>query len=60
VVIRDNRPAAVMMTIETCESLMDELEDLRIETVACDRLATLDESTTLSHADMLAQFGATD
>jgi antitoxin StbD len=60
VVIRDNRPTAVLMPTEAYESLMDELEDLRIEAVARDRLATLDDSTTISHADMLAQFGAED
>jgi antitoxin StbD len=60
VVIRDNRPAAVLMSTERYESLMNELEDLRVEAIARDRLATMDESTAISHADMLAHFRARD
>ncbi len=40
VVMRDNRPAAVMMATERYEALIEELEDLRIEAVARARLAT--------------------
>ena len=40
VVMRDNRPAAVMMAAERYEALIEELEDLRIEAVARARLAT--------------------
>jgi antitoxin StbD len=34
VVMRDNRPAAVMMATERYEALIEELQDLRIEAVA--------------------------
>ena len=40
VVMRDNRPAAVMMAAERYEALIDELEDLRVEAVARARLST--------------------
>ena len=40
VVMRDNRPTAVMMAAERFEAMMDELADLRIEAVARSRLAT--------------------
>ncbi len=40
VVMRDNRPTAVMMATEHYEALMDELADLRIEAVARARMAT--------------------
>jgi antitoxin StbD len=40
VVMRDNKPAAVMMATERFEALIDELEDLRIDAVARARLAT--------------------
>jgi antitoxin StbD len=40
VVMRDNRPAAVMMATERYEALIEELEDLRIEAVARARLDT--------------------
>jgi antitoxin StbD len=40
VVIRDNRPTAVMLSTASYEALMAELEDLRIEAVARDRLSS--------------------
>jgi antitoxin StbD len=40
VVMRDNKPAAVMMATERYQALIEELEDLRIEAVARARLAT--------------------
>jgi antitoxin StbD len=40
VVMRDNRPTAVMMATDRYEALMDELADLRIEEVARSRLAS--------------------
>ena len=44
------------MSMEEYESIMSEREDRRIEEVARSRLATLDEYTTISHSDMVAQF----
>jgi antitoxin StbD len=40
VVMRDNRPAAVMMATDRYEALIEELEDLRIEAVTRARLGT--------------------
>lgn len=40
VVMRDNRPTAVMMATDRYEAMMDELADLRIEAVAQARGAT--------------------
>ena len=40
VVMRDNRPTAVMMGADRYEAMMDELADLRIEAVARERMLT--------------------
>ncbi len=40
VVMRDNRPTAVMMATDRYEALLDELADLRIESVARARTNT--------------------
>ena len=40
VVMRDNRPTAVMMALERYEALLDELADLRIEATARARTST--------------------
>jgi antitoxin StbD len=55
VVIRDNKPIAVMLPTERYEALIDELEDLRIDAVARERLTFVDKSQLLSHAEMLAR-----
>ncbi|MBC7414988.1 MAG: type II toxin-antitoxin system Phd/YefM family antitoxin [Herminiimonas sp.] len=56
VVMRDNRPTAVMLPTARYEALMAELEDLRIEAIARDRLPSIGASTPISHADMKARF----
>lgn len=60
VVMRDNRPTAVLLPTDKYESLMAEIEDLRIEAIARERLATLDSVKTLSHTDMLARIEGTN
>ncbi len=57
VVIRDNRPTAVMLSTSNYEALMDELEDLRIEAVARERLSSIGQIQLVSHADMLVRIG---
>jgi antitoxin StbD len=51
VVMRDNKPAAVMIAAERFEALLDELEDLRIAEVVRVRAQT-PESEYLSKAEM--------
>lgn len=55
VVMRNNVPAAVLLSVERFEALMEELEDLRIEAAAQERLAHFD-GKTISHAEMLQRF----
>ncbi|MDE2445189.1 MAG: type II toxin-antitoxin system Phd/YefM family antitoxin [Alphaproteobacteria bacterium] len=43
VVMRDNRPTAVMMATARYEALMDEIADLQIEARAISRLSTPEE-----------------
>lgn len=57
VVMRDNRPACVMLPIATYEALMDELEDMRIDAIAAERAATFDPAKAISHAEMCKRFG---
>ena len=56
VVLRNNAPAAVMLSVEAFEALMEELEDLRMEAVARRRLRALDSAKTLSHREMMKRF----
>lgn len=57
VIMRDNRPACVMLPISTYEALMDELEDMRIDAIAVERAATFDPATAIPLDVMLKKFG---
>ena len=58
VVLKNNAPAAVMLSVPAFESLMEELDNLRMEAVARCRLRTLNPKKTLSHREMLKRFGS--
>jgi antitoxin StbD len=56
VVFNDNEPAAVLVNVEAYQEMLDELEDLRIEATARERLANFSQHTTISHVDMRARY----
>jgi antitoxin StbD len=60
VVMRNNAPAAVMMPVNIYEAMMNELDDLHIQLMARDRLASFDRSKAISHEDMLKRFADED
>ena len=51
-----SKQEAVTLSAEAYQALLDELEDLRIERVACDRLATVQASELLSVEALRARF----
>ena len=57
VVMRNNQPAAVLLSVPAFEALMDELEDLRVEGLARERRRSLDRRKTISHAEMKRRYG---
>jgi len=58
VVMRDNAPSAVLLSVKEYEAMQDELQDLRIEAVARQRLAGFDPANAIGHDDILAEFAA--
>ena len=56
VIFKDNEPAAVLVGIDAYQALQDELEDLRSELLAIERLPSLDNDVTVSLEDMEARF----
>lgn len=58
VILKNNSPAAVLLSIQAYEALLDELEDLRIEAVARKRLQNFDKSSAISHEDMMKEFNS--
>jgi antitoxin StbD len=57
VILKNNEIAAVLLPAEQYEALMDELEDLRIDAIATERMATFDPAKAITHEEMLAHFG---
>ena len=49
-----------MLPVDVYEAIMDELEDLRIEAVARERIRTFDPEKAVSHDEMMAHFAAGD
>ena len=60
VVMRNNAPAAVMMSVSVYEAMMDELDDLQIQLAARERLQSFDPSKAISHEEMLQLFADED
>ncbi len=56
VMMRNNRPAAVLMNVQHYEALLAEIEDLKIQFVARDRLKNFDPNKAISHEEMLKHF----
>lgn len=60
VIFKDNQPAAVIINVDAYQEMLDELEDLRIEAAARERLNGFDQSKAVSHDDMRARYARKD
>jgi antitoxin StbD len=58
VVLKNNEIAAVLLPAGRYEALIDELDDLRIDAIAAERVGTFDPAKAITHEEMLARFGA--
>jgi antitoxin StbD len=56
VVMRNNVPAAVMLPVDAYEAILNEMEDLRIEAVARERIHTFDHEKAITHEEMMIRF----
>jgi len=56
VVMKNNQPEAVMLSVETFELMMNELDDMRIELIASERLQDIDSHKLVSHEDVMKKF----
>jgi antitoxin StbD len=60
VVIRDNRPMAVLLPTERYEALMDEIADMRIDAIARARIASFDPDKALTLEQLKKNLGLND
>lgn len=58
VVLKNNEIAAVLLPAGRYEALIDELDDLRIDAIAAERVGTFDPTKAITHEEMLARFSA--
>ncbi|GHC30932.1 Phd-YefM [Aidingimonas halophila] len=60
VIFKDNQPAAVLMNVQAYQELVDELEDLRIEAVSRDRVASYQSDQAITHDEMRSLFNQSE
>lgn len=60
VIFKDNEPAAVIINVDAYQELLDELENLRVEATARERLIGFDQAKAISHEDMRARYAKND
>lgn len=56
IILKNNAPMAVLLSMEAYEALEEEVEDLRLATLALARLHTFNEKKSLSHDAMMEKF----
>ncbi|VVN94689.1 type II toxin-antitoxin system Phd/YefM family antitoxin [Pseudomonas fluorescens] len=60
VIFKDNEPAAVIINVDAFQEMLDELENLRVEATARERLIGFDQAQAISHDDMRARYANND
>lgn len=57
IILKNNAPKAILLSIESYEAMQEEMEDLRLTALALARLETFDAKKVLSHAYIQGKFG---
>ncbi len=57
IILRNNAPKAVLLSIDAFEAMEEEMEDLRLTALALARLQTFRPEEAVSHEEMMEKFG---
>ncbi|MEA3240260.1 MAG: type II toxin-antitoxin system Phd/YefM family antitoxin [Pseudomonadota bacterium] len=57
IILKNNAPRAILLSIEAYEAMEEEMEDLRLATLAFTRKNSFKPEETLSHKEMMEKFG---
>lgn len=57
IILKNNAPKAVLLSIEAYEEMEEELEDLRLAALALTRLQTFKVKEAIPHGAMMEKFG---
>ena len=58
IILKNNVPKAVLISMESYDAMEEEMEDLRLTALALARLESFDEKKALSHGFIQEKFGA--
>ncbi len=56
IILKNNAPKAILMSVDAYEALQEELEDLRLTSLALARLQTFSFDDAISHKKMMEKF----
>jgi len=57
VIVRNNQPNAVLLSLTAYESLLEDIEDLQLSKTVSERLESFDPATAIAHEDMKRKYG---
>lgn len=57
IILKNNAPKAVLLSMESYEAMEEEMEDLRLAVLALSRMESFDENKALTHESLLEKFG---
>ena len=56
IILKNNIPRAVLLSLEAYETMVEEMEDLRLTALSFARMQTFSPEKALSHEDMMDKF----
>ncbi len=56
-ILKNNTPKAVLISIDAYEAMEEEIEDLRLATLALARMKNFNPKKALTHTKMMEKFG---
>ena len=56
IILKNNEPRAVLLSMEAYEAMKEEIEDLRLVSLTLARLDTFDPKRALNHEQMMEKF----
>ncbi len=57
IILKNNAPKAILLSVESYEAMLEEIEDLRLTALAFTRMDSFDRKKALSHDYIREKFG---
>ncbi len=58
IILKNNSPKAILLSMDAYNAMQEEIEDLRLASLAFARLKTFRDEEAVTHEEMLKRFGA--